>query len=54
VRRVTHGTAYKVLIGKPEGKRMLCGRIRHRWEDNIKIDHVDASFVKIGSSSGLQ
>ena len=28
---------YKVLMGKPEGKRPL-GRPRHRWEDNIKID----------------
>jgi len=28
---------YKVLVGKPEGKRPL-GRSRHRWEDNIKID----------------
>jgi hypothetical protein len=25
------------LVGKPEGKRPL-GRIRHRWEDNIKMD----------------
>jgi hypothetical protein len=29
--------AYKVLVGKPEGKRLL-GRPRHRWEDNIKMD----------------
>jgi hypothetical protein len=28
--------AYRVLVGKPEGKRPL-GRPRHRWEDNIKI-----------------
>jgi hypothetical protein len=28
---------YRVLVGKPEGKRPL-GRLRHRWEDNIKID----------------
>ena len=28
---------YRVLIGKPEGKRQL-GRPRSRWEDNIKID----------------
>jgi hypothetical protein len=25
---------YKVLVGKPEGKRPL-GRPRHRWEDGI-------------------
>jgi len=28
---------YRVLVGKPEGKRLL-GRPRHRWEDNIKMD----------------
>jgi len=28
---------YRVLVGKPEGKRLL-GRPRRRWEDNIKTD----------------
>jgi len=28
---------YKVLVGKPEGKRPL-GRQRCRWEANIKMD----------------
>ena len=28
---------YRVLVGKPEGKRSP-GRPRRRWEDNIKID----------------
>jgi hypothetical protein len=28
---------YRVLVGKPEGRRPL-GRHRHRWEDNIKRD----------------
>ena len=28
---------YRVLVGKPEGKRLL-GRPRHRWEENIKMD----------------
>ena len=28
---------YRVLVGKPEGKRQL-GRPRRRWEDNIKMD----------------
>jgi len=28
--------AYRVLVGKPGGKRPL-GMCRHRWEDNIKI-----------------
>jgi hypothetical protein len=31
--RVVH----RVLVGKPEGKRPL-RRLRHRWEDNIKMD----------------
>jgi hypothetical protein len=29
--------AYRLLVGKPEGKRPL-GRPRCRWVDNIKID----------------
>jgi hypothetical protein len=28
---------YKVLVGKPKGKRPL-GRPRHRWEDGIRIN----------------
>jgi hypothetical protein len=28
--------AYRILVGKPEGKRTL-GRPRYRWVDNIKI-----------------
>jgi hypothetical protein len=28
---------YKVLVGKPEGKRPL-GRPRRRWEDGIRMD----------------
>jgi len=28
---------YRVLVGRPEGKRPL-GRSGHRWEDNIKMD----------------
>jgi len=34
---------YRVLVGKPEGKRPL-GRPRHKWEDNIKMD-----LQKVGS-----
>ena len=29
--------AYRVLVGKPEGKRPL-GRTRRRWVDNIRMD----------------
>jgi hypothetical protein len=28
--------AYRILVGKPEGKRPL-GRPRHKWVDNIKM-----------------
>jgi len=30
-------SAYKILIGKPEGKRPLRRR-RHRWEINVRMD----------------
>ena len=36
-RMVVRGGVYRVLVGKPEGKRPL-GRLRRRWEDNIKMD----------------
>jgi hypothetical protein len=32
--------AYRILVGKPEGKRPL-GRPRLRWEDNIRMDLRD-------------
>jgi hypothetical protein len=37
---------YRILVGKPEGKRPL-GRPRHRWEDNIKMD-----LQEVGGSCG--
>ena len=38
VTRMEEGrSAYKILTGKPIGKRPL-GRPRGRWEDNIRID----------------
>jgi hypothetical protein len=30
-------SAYRILVGKPEGKRPL-GRPRRRWMDNITFD----------------
>ena len=30
-------SAFKILTGKPTGKRPL-GRPRRRWEDNIRLD----------------
>jgi hypothetical protein len=38
---------YRVLVGKPEGKRSL-GRPRHRWEDNIRMD-----LQEVGIWTGL-
>jgi hypothetical protein len=31
------GGAYRILVGRPEGRQPL-GRPRRRWEDNIKMD----------------
>jgi hypothetical protein len=31
------GEEYRILVGKPDGKRLL-GRPRCRWVDNIRID----------------
>jgi hypothetical protein len=51
--------AYRMLVGKPEGKRPL-GRPRHRWMDNIKMDlreigwdGMDWIWQKIQTSGGL-
>ena len=41
------GGAYRVLVGKPEGKRPL-GRTRCRWEDNIKMN-----LQEVGQGNGL-
>jgi len=43
---------YRVLVGKPEGKRPL-GRPWHKWEDNIKMDFQevgsgDRDWIKLG------
>jgi hypothetical protein len=40
--------AYRVLVGKPEGRRPL-GRPRCRWEDNIKMDLREVGW---GSKTG--
>ena len=41
---------YRVLVGKPEGKRPL-GRCRHRWEDNIKMELQE---VGCGGMDGIE
>jgi hypothetical protein len=38
---------YRVLVGKPEGKRPW-ERPRRRWEDNIKIDLKKVGCGKYG------
>ena len=51
--------AYRVLVGKPEGKGPL-GRPRRRWEDNIKMDLQEVeevvgtgwSWLRIGTGGG--
>ena len=50
---------FRVLVGKPEGKRPL-GRPRRRWEDNIKMDFrkwdvgvwTGSSWLRIGTGGG--
>jgi hypothetical protein len=37
--------AQRVLVGKPEGK-MLLGRPRRRWEDNIKMNLQEVGGVR--------
>ena len=34
---------YRVLVGKPEGRRPL-GRPRRRWEDNIRMDLREVEY----------
>jgi len=50
---------YRVLVGKPEGKRQL-ERPRLRWEDNIKMNlqevgwgaRTGSSWLRIGTGGG--
>ena len=50
---------YRVLVGKPEGKRPL-GRPSRRWEKNIKTDlravgcgaWTGSSWLRIGTGGG--
>jgi hypothetical protein len=49
--------AYRILVGKPEGKRPL-GRPSRRWVDNIKMDLREIGWdgliwLMIGSSGGF-
>ena len=40
--------AYKVLVGRPEGKRPI-GTTRRRWKDNIKMDLKEVGWVMLGA-----
>jgi hypothetical protein len=47
--------AYRLLVGKPEGRRPL-GRPRRRWVDNIRIDLVEVGWGDvdwIGTGGGF-
>jgi hypothetical protein len=37
---------YKVLVGKPEGKRPL-GRPRYRWEDGVRMDPKETGWRSV-------
>ena len=37
-------SAFKILTGKPTGKRPL-GRCRRRWEDNIRMDLEEIGII---------
>ena len=39
--------AYRVLVGKPEGKRPV-GRPRRRWVDNIRMDLQEVGMSVYG------
>jgi hypothetical protein len=38
--------AYRLLVGKPEGKRPL-GRQKRRWVDNIKMDLLEIGWGSV-------
>jgi hypothetical protein len=38
--------AYNILVGRPEGRRLL-GRPRRRWEDNIERDLREIGFEDV-------
>ena len=45
VARVDEGrSAFKILTGKPTGKRPL-GRPRHRWQGNIRMDLEEIGII---------
>jgi hypothetical protein len=45
--------AYRILVGKPEGKRPL-GRSRHRWMNNIKTYIKDVACEDVREGQRLR
>jgi hypothetical protein len=43
--------AYKILVGKPQGKTP-CSKPRHRWKDNIRMDLREVGCGLDSSGSG--
>jgi hypothetical protein len=43
VARMGKRNVYRLLVGKPEGRRPL-GRLRCRWLDNIRMDLVEVEW----------
>jgi hypothetical protein len=43
VARMGEKNVYRILVGKPEGKRPL-GRPGRRWEYNVKMDHKEIGW----------
>jgi hypothetical protein len=39
--------SFKLLVGKPEGKKRPLGSSRRRWEDNIKIGHKGVYWIHL-------
>jgi hypothetical protein len=35
--------AYRILVARPKGRRPL-RRSRLRWEDNVKMDHLEVGW----------
>jgi hypothetical protein len=44
--------AYKILAGKPEGKRPL-GKPRSRWNDNIRLYLGEKLWLRLRTAGGL-
>jgi hypothetical protein len=42
---------YKVLVGKGKGKRLL-RRLRHRWEEGIRMDLKETGWEVGGVTGG--